>query len=119
MRRRSQRILVEGYRGSGRSLHICGTAHKLRNIDTTRRKWQQAHGSEYREATSNIVWNDECRVSLLVERLLSAPRAVCHSDDTLRSTLLIRGSISALMMRNAIAGSVVVPDFEITIVAIE
>ena len=59
-------ILLEGYLGSGGSLHVGSTLDECLDVVSGNGDRQQAYGSEHREAATHIVGDDEALVAFVV-----------------------------------------------------
>ena len=95
------RILVERHIISGSFLHVCSTADERFDVESGNSDRQQAHRSEHREASADIVGDDECLVTLLCRsRTGSTLMCVCDCNDNI-PCLLFASLLFALLLQKA------------------
>ena len=79
-------VLCKGDGLIDKCLHLASTADELTDIEASYGDGKQTDGGQYREATTDVVGDDEGLIALLVcEGTQGATRLVCDGDDALAS----------------------------------
>ena len=93
-------VLVEGDVLAAGLLHVLSAGHQRLDVETGAGDGQQAHGSQHREAATDVVGDDERLVALLVgARAGSATLGIGHGHNDVLGCLLAHLGLALLLQQ--------------------